>query len=343
MATQLPIDASVKVPAAVLAASQRASELIEAQNAPPEGATAEAPSEGENQEQAQPDQQPSAAADGGQQSTPPAPEPVDENDASWKQKFDSVNGRYARSQQDLRRASGQIDQLQRQIDELMARMDEMSRSEQPKQFERLVTEEEEKDYGSDLLKVVAKKAREELAPELTARDREIEELKKKLDLVTNRTETNTKQSMFKALDDAVPNWRAINTDQNFLDWLDQVDIYSGQQRKSMLLKAYNAFDAARVAAFFTGFLSEAAAVAPQSAQPDPAPKPNKIPLEQLAAPGRPKAAAPQTGPADKPIITRQTIEKFYGDVTKGRYRGREAEYRRIEAEIFEAERDGRVQ
>ena len=346
MATSLPVDTNVKVPAAVLAAAQRASELLEAQNAPPVEEGQPEPEAGQPEPEAAPEPttkstepagDPPSFAEGGK-----AEPPADDNDQSWKQKFNSVNGRYTRAQEDLRRAGSQIGAMQRQIDELMSKVEALQSRPQEPGFERLVTEDEEKDYGADLLKVVGKRAREELLPEIAARDQEIEALKKRLDVVTNQAQTGTKAAMFAELDRAVPEWRQINQDQDFLDWLDQSDIYSGQQRRNMLTKAYNDFDAARVAAFFQGFLQEAAAVAPTSAQPEPAKQPTKLPLEQLAAPGRPKAAAPPS-PADKPVITRQFIDKFYSDSTRGAYRGREAEYNRIEAMIFEAQQEGRVQ
>jgi hypothetical protein len=111
----------------------------------------------------------------------------------------------------------------------------------------------------------------------------------------------------------------------------------------MLKAAYTQGNAHRVVAFFNGFLAEEAAVAPAKAEPGRrTEKVAKVPLETLAAPGRAKAAAATSAPAEKPIITRAQITQFYADVAAGRYRGRDEERRKQEEAIFAAQSDGRI-
>jgi hypothetical protein len=112
--------------------------------------------------------------------------------------------------------------------------------------------------------------------------------------------------------------------------------------------AFQRNDAQRVAAFFKGFISDEAATNPAGLQPANSvtsvgntTQPPKVSLEQFAAPGRAKTAA-ASAPAEKPVISRADISKFYADVQAGRYRGREQEKERFEALIFEASRDGRI-
>ena len=50
-----------------------------------------------------------------------------------------------------------------------------------------------------------------------------------------------------------------------------------------------------------------------------------------------------SGNAGQPIYTRETIGQLYEAHRKGAYAGREAEWARIEADIFAAQREGRVQ
>jgi hypothetical protein len=45
----------------------------------------------------------------------------------------------------------------------------------------------------------------------------------------------------------------------------------------------------------------------------------------------------------KPVYTRETIGQLYEAHRKGAYAGREQEWSRIEADIFAAQREGRVQ
>lgn len=120
-------------------------------------------------------------------------------------------------------------------------------------------------------------------------------------------------------------------------------MFSGAIRHELLTAAYEQNNAPRVLAFFKGFLSEEAALAPNSqGEPDRGVTPEKIPLESLAAPGRAKTAAAPGAPAEKPTFTRAEIATFYADCARGKFRGRDAERNRIEAQIFEAEREGRI-
>jgi hypothetical protein len=89
----------------------------------------------------------------------------------------------------------------------------------------------------------------------------------------------------------------------------------------------------------TGHVVESA----PSSQPAPAPREPAISLTSLAAPGR---ARPATGgnaslPADKPTYTRAQVKQLYEQHRKGAYVGREAEWARLEADFFTAQREGR--
>ena len=216
------------------------------------------------------------------------------------------------------------------------------RSVAPKSFvpeESFLTEEERRDYGDDLLNVVGKRAREETR-QLEA---ELQRLKKDVERVTEQTALSDKEKMYQYLDQRTPNWRDTNTNQEFLEWLGQIDMFSGQSRMAMLKQAYSQNDGARVAAFFGSFDQEAAAVAPKpKASDQPKAQTPRVSLDQLAAPGRAMSAAP-VRPADEPeFISRAQIAAFYADKANGKYRGRQAEADAMERRIADAARDGRI-
>ena len=100
-------------------------------------------------------------------------------------------------------------------------------------------------------------------------------------------------------------------------------------------------DAARVAAFFQGFVTELSVVDPrQSSEPLSSPG-RKVSLASLAAPGRGRAAEPPSSASpDKSIITTSQISKFYTDVAAGKYPKAEAD--RLEKMIFDAQSEGRI-
>lgn len=147
------------------------------------------------------------------------------------------------------------------------------------------------------------------------------------------------------MNDRLPNWREVNTDPDFLSWLKLPDPYSGVIRHELLKTAYERNDTPRVLNFFQGFLSEEAVLAPADSGPDfrsSAATQDKVPLANFAAPGRAKTAAASGAPAEKPVFTRAQIAKFYADVASRKYAGREAEKDRVENQIFDAEREGRI-
>jgi hypothetical protein len=269
-----------------------------------------------------------------------------EGEDSWEHKYKSVYGRYIRAQEQVRTMSEQIKSLQGVIATMQAAAAApVQAGDIPElKAERLVTDEEINDYGEDFLKVVGKRAREEMAPIIGGYKAEIERLKKQLEGVSGFVQQDSQQKLFSRLDEKLPNWREVNTNTEFLNWLTLPDPYSGAIRHDMLKAAYAQGDAHRVLAFFTGFLAEEAAVAPAGNGPDTAPTTRvaKVPLESFAAPGRAKTAAAPQAPAEKPIITRAQVAAFYADVAAGKYRGKDDAKNQAEATIFAAQRDGRI-
>jgi hypothetical protein len=276
-----------------------------------------------------------------EQQPQPTHAPV-EDDGSWEHKYKSMHGRYNALQEQYRSVSDQVANLQNVIAAMqhVPSVGEIP----PISTERLVTPEEENDYGKDLLTVVGKRAKEELAPLLTAQSRQIEQLTQTIKGMAGSAAKNTQAQMLATMDDKMPNWRDINTNQEFLSWLTLPDAYSGAIRHDMLKAAYAAGNATRVLAFFNGFLADEAVTAPVEKQPDPSRKViPRIPLKNLAAPGKAKNAASSNGaPVEKPIVYRAQIAAFYADVAAGRYRGRDAEKDANEAIIFAAQADGRI-
>ena len=206
----------------------------------------------------------------------------------------------------------------------------------------LLTSDDQEKYGPELIDFAQRAAREAVAPQLTALEQENQRLR--------RDVVQTKQgAVYETLDGQLPNWRTINTSPRFLQWLRLPDLYSGRVRGELLKEAFTAASAPRVLQFFKGFITDeeatgnAVPISQQQPGAQPSPRIAAVPLETLAAPG---AARPAPGnaqvPADKPIYTRQQIASFYTQVRQGYYAGREQEKAQLEADIFAAQREGRV-
>lgn len=348
--SRLPIDPNVKVPAAVLRESAR-SDAIHKQAYHPNAPAAPAPSDPPAPAPAAPPA-PAAAAPAPAPAAPvtptgnepPAPEPND-----WE-------GRYRASEGRLQQARNTINQQQTTISGLEGRVASMERIMSTMQTapapapvtppelraSSFVTQEDRETFGEDLLAAARRAAREEFDADRQAMQAEIDNLKKGVGTVTSVVVGNARDKMLGDLDVSLPNWRQQNKDPNFLAWLRLQDPFSGGIRSELLRQAFEANETQRVLAFFKGFLSEEATVAPAApAAPTSQGGPS---LEDFAAPGRAKTEAltPTGDPSAKPIIARAQIAQFYRDVNAGKWRGRDEEKRKTEEMIFAAERDGRI-
>lgn len=319
--TLAPVDTRVRLPAAVVAASARATQMQKEMlgEQPP----AETP-----------------PADG---APPPAPAPAPpppESDLEHK----------------LRSTEGRLKVAERERQTLSARLAALEQNQNrppppvadpPIEVKKLLTPEEIEEYGESFLDVVRRQAKEEIAAEMFKVQRQINDLGKTVGSVAQTTVINARDKMKADLDEALPSWRTINYDEKFTSWLGLQDPLSGYIRHDMLKSAWAANRSQQVLNFFKAFVAEEAAGSPPApgngAQPAPngSTPPAKVKLEDLAAPGRAGSAAAPV-PADKPIITRAQVTQFYADVAAGKYRGREAEKLENDAAIILAGNEGRI-
>jgi len=257
-----------------------------------------------------------------------------------------MKGRFDRSVE-------QIAHLQSVVDDLQQQASSASKPDAKHSFEKLITDKELSDYGPELLEVMGKKAKEDLGPLFADMQAKIDQLEGQLRGTRKEVVKNTRQRMFEALNEQCPQWEVLNEDPHFLSWLQLPDRFSGAIRSDLLNAANERNDAPRVLAFFQGFLEEAARVPATAEQglpetPGALPpavdtaQPNsyaKVPLESLAAPGRAKTTA-ASAPVEKPLITRQQVSTFYANKAAKRYT--DAEAGRLEAMIWDAQKDGRI-
>ena len=276
--------------------------------------------------------------------TPPTPVPPVTTDQTpnYEHMYNSLKGRYDKQELELRNMSTRMDEMSRLMATMTVVPDTPAPSKRSK--EKLVTEKDATEYGAEFIDVARRIARDVINEELDPIDQRLDQFGRQVQTVSQVTTLSAQDKMLQQMDAAVPNWRLQNNDENFKAWLALPDAYSGAIRQTMLTQAYNRNEASRVIAFFKGFLDAEAATAPQATEPAVTPEGNKTTLADLAAPGRARTAAPATppGPAEKPIISRSEITKFYGDVAAGRFKGREAEQQTMENQIFEASNEGRI-
>lgn len=210
---------------------------------------------------------------------------------------------------------------------------------------KYVTGEDEAEYG-ETLEMVRRAAREEAENAAGKREEEylarIAQLEARLDQSVLPTVQRLEQSREQQIEDnfwteltaKVPDWSIINTDPKFVDWLTQEDSVTGATKQQFLSQARASFNAPRVIRIFEEWKRTAAG------GQTPAPKPAQANLERMVAPAASKGAGGKVEP-EKRKWTDADIRTFYSEVQRGRYRGREAEQKAIETDLFLAKAEGR--
>ena len=327
------------VPAAVKAAAARAQQTQkEYINSLKEGEEEENSPEGGEQEE-QPVE--AEAEEHVEQPAPPAEEPAppaDDDAKAWKHKYQSLHGRY---QSEVPKLRDQVKQMGQEIGNLNRLITTVQRPEPapaPEPVKSLVTPEEVAEYGPELMDLISRVAKEATAPY----EAKIAQLEGRFKQVGTQIATGARAQLLQTLAQAVPDWEAINTSQEFVTWLALPDAYSSDTRHNLLKEAFGRNDTARVVNFFKGFLAEMAAMAP--AEEEPGTRTPKTPLKNLAAPGRAKSTASPNGgtPVEKPYFTASQITKFFTEKGMGKWRGREKQAKELEAAIFLAQQEGRI-
>jgi cell division protein FtsB len=271
-----------------------------------------------------------------QQETPPPP-PAGDRPRDWERDYRAMEGRFREATRENANLSSRIEQLEANLDQLMRAPPSPAPAPQ-----RLVTDEEEQEFGTDLLNVVGKRAEEAMSPKLTAMEQALEQLKGTIKSQDETIKARARSDFYRDLDRIMPEWRGINRSEEFKEWCGIVDPYARQQRGKLLLDAFNGLDAQGVLNFFKGFIDEAAVTDPRGNPAAPSPS-GKVPLDTFAAPGRARPAAVIETPVEKPIYTHAQIASFYADVRTGKWKGRDADRLALEADIYAAQHEGRIQ
>lgn len=266
----------------------------------------------------------------------------DKTEKTLEQKYKTLQGMYNAEVPRLHAEKRELTNRIQQLEQLIASMN-ATPAQQQAPVEKLITEQDMEDYG-DSIEVMRRVFREEMS----SKDTEINELKRlvrqmqgtvvpQVHQLSQNYAVSNEQRFWADLQTAVPDWQDINGSQEFQAWLLEVDPLTGIPRQTYLDDAQRNMDARRVANFFTawkGMTGSSNARTPTAAQP-------ASELERQVAPGKGRSggAKPQ---GEAKTYTSEDIKKFFSDVQKGKYRGKEAERDRIERDIFAAQREGRI-
>lgn len=288
------------------------------ENEPAKQESAAAPSEEQVVEQSAPNAE--APAEAATENAIDQPKPkfpdADPNDKSWEQKYKVLANKYSA---EVPRYAAEIRSLKAEIADLKKTAEQKPAP--ARQVETLVKPEEVEEYGEKFVDFV-KRAAKEVVPS------DVEELRSTVNELRNTNTQLERKRFFDELVGLSPSWESLNTDKEFLDWLGELDPYTGQQRQSLFDDAYAKLDAWRVANFFNSYNEGV-----QKKEP-PAPKPS------LANQVVPKTNGKTPPPQGKKIYNNAEVARFYDDLRRNKYSREEAQ--RIEQDIFAAQVEGRL-
>jgi len=267
---------------------------------------------------------------------------VENHEDTFAQKYRTLQGMYNAEVPRLKSENKELSNRVAHLEQLLANL---STAPAPTQAgePKVLTEQDIADYG-DTIDVMRRAAREEVAA-ANARVAQLEQAVRQMqatvvprvEQVARHQSQATEQQFWAGLTSLVPEWEATNADAGFQSWLLDIDPLTGVSRQTYLEEAQRSLDAGRVASFF----KEWGRVSGQAVAHDKPKVAVASQLEKQVAPGRGRSVGAPAG-GDAKTYTTTDIEKFYADVRKGVFRGRDAERDRIERDIFSAQREGRI-
>jgi hypothetical protein len=258
-----------------------------------------------------------------------------------EQRYRTLQGMYNADTARLRMENQQLNNRLTQLEQLLSTMASQP-AQQQQTLDRLVTDKDVEEYG-DSIDVMRRVTKEETAmyqnriAELEHMIRQVQtSVVPKVEQVAHRQAVSAEQNFWYDLSAAFPQWKEVNADRNFQNWLLEIDPLTGISRQTYLEDAQRNMDVRRVASFFYTWQDingQPVAQSPRNAAASE--------LDKQVSPGRSRGGS---APAEQQAKTysAKDIAKFFDDVRKGVYHGKEAERDRIERDIFSAQKENRI-
>jgi hypothetical protein len=188
------------------------------------------------------------------------------------------------------------------------------------------------EYGEEFTNIIRSVARAEAGEMVNQRVAPVESRVQQGEI---DTEQNRRDNFKSSLTVACPGWQAIYDSTEFDIWLTgNKEPLSGKTFEALFNEANDRWDATAMVNFFETY-KQATAKVPEVVTEDP--------RAALVTPGVSNSSGGTPSAGQKKIWTRQEMNTFYKDVQTGKYFGRETEMQAIDLDIFNANREGRIQ
>lgn len=292
------------LPSSVRAQAERANELIAQLSTPaapaePADTPAETPApESTPAEQVPPAPAPAPTADTGTSEPapqPPAAPPADSTD--WQHKYRTLQGIIDANNRNWASEKQQLLERIKHLEQAHAQAPAAAPA--PAAPTQLITDKDVDTYGPELLDLISRQA-QQIADQIVAK--KMAELQPVLDQTRDQVGQTAAQvyqsaqdKFYGELTQAVPDWRTVDVDGQWHDWLREVDPLSGIPRQQYLNHAVQNLDHVHAARLFNAFkeasgqgkASTAAAAAPSPAAPTQSPSPRPVGTASAPMPREP--------------------------------------------------------
>jgi len=247
----------------------------------------------------------------------------------WKKRYKSLRSHHDALVYDLRTELSNTKQLLLDLNKKNKGLADQIEAFTSKQDD-VFSEEDIDALGEDGIKALRKATqrsvdplKKQLAEERNARLRQEEVSLRKM-------QEENKRKFVERFAGIVPDYEAIDRDAKFLKFMQDIDNASGYDRTTLFKRAVQNGDVVRAAGFYQEYLLK-------QQKPNDALRKKMTPTGNSASTDQ--ARSNKTG---KETISMAYINKFYEDVSKGKYRGKASLERDIESKIDKAIIEGRV-
>lgn len=270
--------------------------------------------------------------------TPAAPETPPQSDAQqWEQRYRTLQGMFA---QETRSLHAQVAELRGQLAATTAQVKQ--RDVPPvTPATPLVTEQDTEAFGSDLVDMARRVAREEFGlreAQYIGRIAALEaQVSQQVGEVQQTQQQSSRETFFAKLEAAVPNWEQVQATPECQQWLASRMPGAAFTWNDVLVDAAAQFDAARATEVYKAFLAVHGVKPPPPRAATP-----RADLSRQVSP--PRAASTNSVPSNvKRVYTSAEYEQESMRVIRLNKQGQYAEAEQIENELNAALMEGRLQ
>lgn len=272
------------------------------------------------------------------ETTKPQEPPAKKDDENtWERRYKTLQGMHNHNVADLKARLQQKDQS---IASLTQRIEALEKAPATAPAPQSFDQKDVETFGEDMLTMVNRVVAAQLAQTGAQVNSHVADMDQRVQATAQEAAKTAQDLFLERLAVRVPDFRVVNEDEGFLEWLGEPDAIYGVPRQAALDNAASARDVDRVARIFETYKQLSNLAAQGAPAQSTTPKEDASLQKQIAPRAGPSNTAP-TAPSPR-VYAVGEIEKFYSDLARGRWVGREKEAQAEEAAINAAIAEGRV-